>query len=89
MNVHEAISQHSRKQHEHLHVFEQLDNLREELIQEAVDQCLKGEAFSTEGINQVTARIIEHAKSGISPLRQFVNEDMIRDYVEQLKRERE
>lgn len=88
MNVHEAISQHSRKQHEHLQAFEQLDQLREELIQEAVDLCLKGEAFSTEVINQVTARIIEHAKNGISPLRQFVNEDMVRDYVEQLKREK-
>ncbi|RAV05660.1 DUF2533 family protein [Paenibacillus sp. YN15] len=88
MNVHEAISQHSRKQHEHLQAFEQLDQLREELIQEAVDLCLKGEAFSTEAINQVTARIIEHAKNGISPLRQFVNEDMVRDYVEQLKREK-
>jgi hypothetical protein len=89
MNVHEAISQHSRKQHEHLQEFEQLDHLREELIQEAVELCLKGEAFSTEAINQVTARIIEHAKNGISPLRQFVNEDMIRDYVEQLKREKQ
>jgi hypothetical protein len=89
MNVHEAISQHSRKQHEHLQEFEQLDYLREELIQEAVELCLKGEAFSTEAINQVTARIIEHAKNGISPLRQFVNEDMIRDYVEQLKREKQ
>jgi hypothetical protein len=66
-----------------------LDYVREELIQEAVDLCLKGEAFSTEAINQVTARIIEHAKNGISPLRQFVNEDMIRDYVEQLKREKQ
>ncbi|MNP47701.1 hypothetical protein D3C76_1417670 [compost metagenome] len=65
-----------------------MDHLREELIQEAVELCLKGEAFSTETINQVTARIIEHAKNGISPLRQFVNEDMVRDYVEQLKREK-
>lgn len=88
MNVHEAISQHSRKQHEHLQVFEQLDSIREKLIQEAVDCCLKGESFSTEEINRVTARIIEHAKHGISPLRQFVNEDMVRDYVDLLKHER-
>lgn len=87
MNVHEAISEHSRKQHEHLKQFEELDHAREMLIQEAVDRCMKGEAFSTEEINRVTAKIIEHAKNGISPLRQFVNEDMIRDYVEQLKRQ--
>lgn len=85
MNVHEAISEHSRKQHEHLQIFEQLDHAREMLIQEAVDRCLKGESFSTEQINQVTARIVEHAKHGISPLRQFVNEDMVRDYVDLLK----
>jgi CTP:phosphocholine cytidylyltransferase-like protein len=88
MNVHEAISQHSRNQHEHLQIFEQLDSIREQLIQDAVDLCLKGESFSTEAINQVTARIIEHAKHGISPLRQFVNEDMVRDYVEQLKQDK-
>lgn len=85
MNVHEAISEHSQKQHQHLQTFEELDNLREKLIQEAIGRCLKGESFSTEEINQVTARIIEHAKHGISPLRQFVNEDMVRDYVELLK----
>lgn len=87
MNVHEAISQHSRKQHEHLQIFEELDAAREQLIQEAVDRCMNGEPFSTEEINRVTARIVEHAKYGISPLRQFVNEDMVRDYVEQLKRQ--
>ncbi|MDF2926978.1 MAG: hypothetical protein K0R57_5892 [Paenibacillaceae bacterium] len=86
MNVHEAISQHSRKQHSHLQIFEQLDHDRELLIQEAVDHCLKGESFSTQRINEVTARIIEHAKNGISPLRQFVNEEMVRDYVDRLNK---
>lgn len=84
MNVHEAISQHSRRQHNHLQQFEELDQHRELLIQEAVSLCLKGESFTTEAINRATARIIEHAKHGISPLRQFVDEDMIHDYVERL-----
>lgn len=85
MNVHEAITQHSKKQHEHLSTFQQLDDERERLIQEAVDRCLKGEPFTTEAINRVTARIIEHAKHGISPLRQFVTEEMIQDYVARLQ----
>lgn len=85
MNVHEAITKHSRKQHEHLHTFQQLDEEREQLIQEAVDRCLRGEPFTTEAINRVTARIIEHAKNGISPLRQFVSEEMIQDYVARLQ----
>lgn len=85
MNVHEAITQHSRKQHEHLQTFQQLDEERERLIQEAVDRCLRGEPFTTEAINQVTAKIIEHARYGISPLRQFVSEEMVQDYAARLQ----
>ncbi|WP_438448343.1 DUF2533 family protein [Gorillibacterium sp. sgz5001074] len=85
MNVHEAITKHSRKQHEHLQTFQELDDERERLIQEAVDRCVRGEPFTTEAINRVTARIIEHAKNGISPLRQFVSEEMIQDYIARLQ----
>lgn len=85
MSVHEAISKHSRNQHQHLQTFEELDQERERLINEAVERCIKGEAFTVDGINRITARIIEHAKHGISPLRKTVTEEMVREYAQSLK----
>lgn len=86
MSVHEAITAHSRKQHKHLEVFKQLDWLRETAIEEAVTKCLKGEPFDVNPINEATARINEHAKFGISPVRTFVTPDMIQQYADTLKR---
>ncbi|MGG1517287.1 YpbS family protein [Paenibacillus oryzisoli] len=81
MNVHEAISQHSKKQHQHLVRFAELDAKREQAIEAAVDLCRRGLPFSVGAINQVTAQIIAHAKEGISPLRSYVTEEMVRNYV--------
>ncbi|GIP37280.1 hypothetical protein J31TS4_05600 [Paenibacillus sp. J31TS4] len=79
MNVHEAISTHSRKQQEHLERFRLLDERREAAIEAAIRQCLAGEAFDTAAINEATAAINTHAKNGISPTRVYVTEDMVRE----------
>ncbi|WP_166244511.1 YpbS family protein [Paenibacillus turpanensis] len=86
MSVHEAISEHSRKQHEHLQRFLELDALREQAIQLAVADCLAGKPFTVEAINETTRRINDHAHHGISPTRVYVTEQMVRDYAEQLNK---
>jgi len=81
MSVHEAITAHTRKMHSHLEVFQALDAEREQAIEKAVQACKAGQTFSVEEINRATARINEHAKHGISPVRPFVTEQMLLDYV--------
>ncbi|TXK70268.1 YpbS family protein [Paenibacillus sp. N3.4] len=81
MNVHEAITKHSTEQHLHLVRFAELDEQREQAIDAAVDLCRQGIPFTVDSINAITAQIIAHAKHGISPLRSYVTEDMVRDYV--------
>ncbi|MDF2651789.1 MAG: hypothetical protein K0Q73_7594 [Paenibacillus sp.] len=81
MNVHEAITKHSNAQHLHLVRFAELDALREQAIDAAIDLCRSGLSFNVDAINAITAQIIAHAKEGISPLRSYVTEDMVRDYV--------
>jgi hypothetical protein len=84
MNVHQSISDHSRKQHMHLVRFQELDRLREEAIEAAVSLCKQGEPFDVDAINAITAQIKEHAKHGISPTRQFVTKEMVAEYVAKL-----
>jgi hypothetical protein len=83
MNVHEAISHHSNKQYQHLEKFKQLDELREQAIDEAVALCTNNQPFTVDKINQATAMIIDHAKHGISPLRQMVTVEMVQQFVQQ------
>jgi hypothetical protein len=80
MSVHEAISKHSNNQHQHIVRFTELDEQREKAIEACVALCKSGQPFSVEPINRVTAAIIEHAKNGISPLRKYVTEEMVREY---------
>jgi hypothetical protein len=80
MSVHEAISKHSNNQHMHIVKFQELDGQREQAIDACVALCKSGQPFSVAAINAITAAIIEHAKHGISPLRQYVTEDMVREY---------
>jgi hypothetical protein len=85
MNVHEAISKHTRKMHAHLEVFQSLDQQREQAIELAAAECLAGRSYSVDGINRITASINEHAKHGISPTRPYITEEMLITYVNQLK----
>ncbi|MNI06605.1 hypothetical protein D3C73_595920 [compost metagenome] len=81
-NVHEAITNHSTKQHLHLVRFSELDELREQAIEAAVTLCKNNEPFSVDSINQITSLINAHAKEGISPLRKQVTIDMVRQFVD-------
>lgn len=81
MSVHEAISKHSTKQHLHLVAFAELDEQREKAIEACIDLCRSGLPFTVDAINAITAQIIAHAQKGISPLRSYVTEDMVLDYV--------
>lgn len=85
MSVHQDISEHSRKQHQHLQRFQELDEERERYIEEAILACLEDRPFSVEGINEITRYINEHAKQGISPLRKYVTVEMIREYASKLR----
>jgi hypothetical protein len=85
MNVHEAITAHSRKQHEHIEAFLHLDQLREQYIEQALQKCLSKQPFSVNGINQISQQINEHAKKGISPHRKLITEQMIEQYAATIK----
>jgi len=81
LNVHESITEHSKKQHQHLVEFERLDALREAAIEEAVTKCKNGEPFDVDRINEATSRINAHAKEGISPTRRYVTIEMVKQFV--------
>ncbi|MDQ0228825.1 YpbS family protein [Metabacillus malikii] len=80
-NVHEAISQHSNKQHQHVQSFLKLEARREALIEEAVQLCLNSLPFDVDQINQVTKDMNKLASKGIVPTRKLVTTDMVKDYV--------
>jgi hypothetical protein len=85
MSVHTAITAHSKKQHDHIELFLQLDQLREQAIDQAVQQCLANQPFNVAEINQISRDINELAKKGISPTRKLVSEEMIQHYVSSFK----
>ncbi|ATH92111.1 hypothetical protein ACH95_07710 [Bacillus glycinifermentans] len=80
-NVHEAITAHSKKQHQIVKEFVLLEDERERAIEEAVAKCERHEPFSTDRINQVTAKMNELAKKGIVPQRRLVTKEMVEEYV--------
>ncbi|NDI35444.1 DUF2533 family protein [Chengkuizengella sediminis] len=82
MDTREALTAHTNKLHQHLVQFQKLDLLREEAIEEAVQLCREDKPFSTNKINHWTEKINEHAKQGISPTRVYVNEDMVKEFVD-------
>ncbi|TVY07265.1 DUF2533 family protein [Paenibacillus cremeus] len=80
MNAHEAITAHIRKQNAHLERFLELDEARERAIEKATALCAAGQPFSTDEINEWSARINAHARNGISPTRVIVTQEMIREH---------
>jgi hypothetical protein len=84
--VHQAITAHSNKQHAIVKRFLQLEAKREQYISEAVALCQNGEPFTVEKINEVTKQMNELAKQGIVPQRKYVTVDMVKEYVERLKK---
>lgn len=85
MSVHTAITAHSKKQHDHIEAFLQLDELREQAIEKAVQKAIHNESFSLIEINQISRQMNEHALKGISPTRKLVTEEMIEQYAAHIK----
>ncbi|WP_078432851.1 DUF2533 family protein [Metabacillus halosaccharovorans] len=81
-NVHEAISQHSKNQHQHIQSFLKLEAKRESLIEEAIFLCVNSKPFKVEPINQVTSEMNRLASEGIVPMRKLVTKEMVQEFVE-------
>ncbi|WP_226526709.1 DUF2533 family protein [Metabacillus niabensis] len=81
-NVHEAISQHSNNQHQHIQSFLKLEAKRESLIEEAIFLCVNSKPFEVEQINQVTSEMNRLASEGIVPMRKLVTKEMVQEFVE-------
>ncbi|NRD76281.1 YpbS family protein [Bacillus sp. BRMEA1] len=80
MSVHKAITEHVNKQNKKINDFVALDQMREQYIEEALELCRQGKAFTTEKINDITQQINELAKKGIVPTRKLVTAEMVREY---------
>ncbi|KSU85238.1 DUF2533 family protein [Fictibacillus enclensis] len=85
MSVHLEISKHSSKQHEVVAQFLRLEQIREQLIEEAVERCSKQEPFSVKEINDVSRQMNQLAQKGIVPQRKMITEDMVKEYVDRKK----
>lgn len=82
MEVHKAITAHSRKQNEIVKIFLQLDAQREAAIEAAIALASNGKHFSVDAINMVTKEINDLAKRGVAPQRKLVTADMVMEYVD-------
>lgn len=79
-NVHEAITKHSKSQHEIVKTFVGLEQQRELFIDEAVSLAKQNKEFTVDKINKVTNEINKLAKKGIVPLRKLVTVEMVKEY---------
>ncbi len=86
MEVHKAITAHSRKQNESVKACLQLDAQREAAIEAAVSLASNGKEFSVDVINVVTKQINDLAKNGVTLQRKYVTEEMVMEYVSRLRR---
>jgi cell division FtsZ-interacting protein ZapD len=84
MSVHKELAQHAEKQNQLYQQFLQLDQIRESYIEEAVELCKQGKAFSTDKINEVTNHM-NRMNIRFVPFRKNVTTEMIQDYVKTLK----
>ena len=85
MSVHKALSLHAQKQNQLFTEFTTLDQKREDYIQEAVELCKDGKAFTTDKINEVTKQINFIANERFIPSRKLVTPEMVQEYVRVLK----
>ena len=81
-NVHEAISQHSKKQHNHIQSFLKLEAKREALIEEAIQLCVQSLPFEVDAINQVSKEMNRLSSEGIVPTRKMVTKQMVQEFVQ-------
>jgi hypothetical protein len=80
MSVHIELAKHAEKQNKMYQAFLELDQTRETYIEEAIELCKKGEAFSTDKINRVTDKINKMNLRFI-PFRKYVSVEMVKEYV--------
>lgn len=85
MSVHKDLIVHAKKQNQLYSKFVQLDQQREDYIEEAVELCKAGKDFTTDRINDVTKQINFIANNRFIPTRKLVSPDMVREYVESMK----
>jgi hypothetical protein len=85
MSVHKEITAHVNHANKRITDYLALDQKREFYIEEAVELCKQGKAFSTAKINEVTNQMNELAKQGIVPTRKNVTIEMVREYVNRMK----
>ncbi|WP_028402756.1 YpbS family protein [Ectobacillus panaciterrae] len=86
MEVHKAITAHSKKQQAAVVEFLKLETQREAAIEAAVALCQNGQPFSVDAINAVTREINAFAKDGVVPERKYVTPEMVQEYVNRLKK---
>ncbi len=80
MSVHKAISAHSQQQHERIRQFLELEQQREEAIDEAVSAAMDGERYEVTEINRITDEMNALARKGAVPLRKNVTIKMVEAY---------
>jgi hypothetical protein len=80
VSVHKDLAQHAEKQNVIYKTFLELDQIRENYIEEAVILCKEGKTFSTDKINHVTNQI-NQIQLRFLPDRKFVTVEMIEEYV--------
>ncbi|HLO12435.1 MAG TPA: DUF2533 family protein [Pseudoneobacillus sp.] len=85
MSVHKDLAQHAKNQNAMYNEFLELDQLRETYIEEAIEQCKKGQHFSTDKINEVTNRM-NRMNLRIITLRKNVTVEMVEEYVKSQKK---
>ncbi|WP_026567400.1 DUF2533 family protein [Bacillus sp. UNC41MFS5] len=84
MSVHKDLIKHAANQHETYQQFLALDQQREEYIEEAIELCKQGLAFSTDKINAVT-NSINKINLRFIPTREFVTSEMVQEFVKKSK----
>lgn len=86
MSVHKALSKHVNGLSKIISDFANLDQIREQFIEEACMLCKEGHSFSTDKINEVTKKMNQLSMQIENlPDRKFVSVQMIQEYVNKSK----
>ena len=80
MSVHKDLIKHAANQHETYQQFLDLDQQREQYIEEAIELCKQGLPFSTDKINAVTNKI-NKINLRFIPTRKNVTGEMVQEFV--------
>ncbi len=81
MSVHHEISKKVNHTVGKLEGYRNMDQLRENEIEQVIMKAKKGEHFTVDGINQITDNINRYALKHHLPSRKLVTEQMILDVV--------